>query len=143
VPTLSVNDVQVVEGSTGTQHADFTVTLSAASASLVEVTYAIIDGTANRFTDFTPAAHGGILRFPAGTTQQIVTNLVRGDLFSEANEVFYLQLYFPVNAMLLRDRGTGTILNDDGGYVSVFTSSTPMPRRSAISSCSTSASAAG
>src|SRR6185295_14876694 len=45
-PSISINDVTVVEGNNGTTNAVFTVTLSNPSASTVTVDYATSDGSA-------------------------------------------------------------------------------------------------
>src|SRR5256885_12852996 len=45
-PSLSINNVTVTEGNSGTTNANFTVTLSAASSKTVTVNYATADGTA-------------------------------------------------------------------------------------------------
>jgi hypothetical protein len=46
VPSICVEDVQVVEGNSGTTEARFTVRLSAPSGQPVSVDYATADGTA-------------------------------------------------------------------------------------------------
>ena len=51
-PALSINDVAVAEGDTGTTNATFTVTLSAASGFTVTVNYATADGTAAAGSDY-------------------------------------------------------------------------------------------
>ena len=45
-PTLTIDDVTVAEGNSGTMNATFTVTLSAASGQTVTVDYATANGTA-------------------------------------------------------------------------------------------------
>src|SRR5438094_4062341 len=44
LPTLSINDVSVVEGNSGNVDAVFTVSLSAASSSIITVHYTTVDG---------------------------------------------------------------------------------------------------
>jgi hypothetical protein len=46
VPSLSINDLTVAEGNSGTVNAVFTATLSAASGQTVTVNFATADGTA-------------------------------------------------------------------------------------------------
>jgi len=53
LPAISINDVSVSEGNSGTKTATFTLTLSAASGRNVTVTYATADGTAIAGTDYT------------------------------------------------------------------------------------------
>ena len=45
-PSITINDVTVTEGNTGTVNATFTVSLSAASSQTVTVHYATADGSA-------------------------------------------------------------------------------------------------
>ena len=47
-PCLSIGDVAVTEGNSGTTNAVFTVTLSPASTQTVTVNYATANGTADR-----------------------------------------------------------------------------------------------
>jgi subtilisin-like proprotein convertase family protein len=58
LPALSINDVTVTEGNSGTTNANFTVSLSAASSHTVGVNYATANGTAavNSATLSNPAA---------------------------------------------------------------------------------------
>ena len=52
-PTVSINDLTIAEGSSGTVMASFTATLSAASSQIVTVQYATTDGTATAPDDYT------------------------------------------------------------------------------------------
>src|SRR6185369_6185012 len=65
VPSICVDDVQVVEGNSGTTEARFTVRLSAASGQPVSVDYATADGTALSGSDYV-AASGTLVFAPAG-----------------------------------------------------------------------------
>lgn len=64
LPSLSIDDVSVVEGNAGTTNAVFTVSLSAASGQTVTVIYATADGTAVEPADYTSTA--GSLTFTPG-----------------------------------------------------------------------------
>ncbi|MBI3649318.1 MAG: hypothetical protein HY240_11320, partial [Actinobacteria bacterium] len=55
-PSLTVNDVTVTEGNSGTTNATFTVALSAASGKTITVSYATADGTAVAPSDYTAAS---------------------------------------------------------------------------------------
>ncbi|MBI2391069.1 MAG: hypothetical protein HYV09_15865 [Deltaproteobacteria bacterium] len=111
-PTLSIDDVSVSEGNSGTATAKFTVTLSAASGLPVTVAFASADGTATTAgSDYVAAS--GTLTFPAGTTTQTIDVTVNGDVLNETNETFALNLSSPTNATLSKGVGTGTITNDD------------------------------
>ena len=113
-PTLSLADVRVTEGNTGTTNATFTATLSAPSALTVTVDVATSTGTA-KATDF--VATSMRLTFPAGTVRQTFTVAVKGDTVAEANETFFATLTNPINATLKRASGRATIENDDAAAV--------------------------
>ena len=112
LPTLTVADVTVDEGDSGTVDAVFTVTLSAASGRAVTVAYATSDGTA-RTADGDYQARSGTLSFAAGETTKTVTVPVQGDTRDEANETFELGLSEPSNATVTTNSATGTITDDD------------------------------
>ena len=110
-PTLAVSDVSQNEGNTGSTAFTFTVSLSAASASTVTVNYATADGTATAGTDY--AAASGTVTFTAGQTSRTITVNVNGDLVTEGNETFLVNLTSPSGATIADAQGVGTILNDD------------------------------
>jgi hypothetical protein len=59
-------------------------------------------------------AKAGTLTFPPGETMKMITIEVMGDGKREANETFYLDLFgLSKNALFRKNRGLGTILNDD------------------------------
>jgi hypothetical protein len=110
-PALSVNDVQVKEGNSGTTNAAFTVSLSAASTQPVTVHYAMVGGTATAGSDYQPTS--GILTFAPGETSKVINVPVYGDTINEPNETFFLDLSSATNAAIADSRGVGTILDDD------------------------------
>ena len=112
LPALSVNDVTVTEGDSGTVAAAFTVSLSVPSGRSVTVGYATANGSAIAPADFT--AITGTLTFAAGQTSQQVTVLVNGDLLDEVSESFFLNLSGPTNATISDPQAVGTIIDDDG-----------------------------
>jgi CSLREA domain-containing protein len=112
-PSLSINDVSVAEGNSGTTNLIFTVTLSAASNLTVNVNYATADGTATTLADNDYQAASGMLSFNPGETTKTITVLVNGDQKFERDETFFVNLTNPVNATISRSQGVGTILNDD------------------------------
>ena len=111
LPTLSINDVTVTEGNSGTTTANFTVTLSAASASTVTASFATANGTAAAGSDY--VAQTGTLSFTAGQTTRPISITVNGDTTVEANETFVVNLSSPSGATLADAQGQGTITNDD------------------------------
>jgi uncharacterized repeat protein (TIGR01451 family) len=110
-PTLSINNVSVTEGISGTTDAVFTVTLSAAINLAAKVDYQTADATALSSSDYQPT--GGTLIFNPGEIIKSITVPVNGDNTNEPDETFQLNLTNPQNATLAVAQGTGTIINDD------------------------------
>ena len=110
LPSLSVGDASVVEGSGGTTPMTYTVTLSPASGQTVTVDYSTADGTATAPGDYQPKS--GTLTFAPGQTSKTVTVLVQGDTTFEPTETLALGLSNPVDAAI-GGSGTGTISDDD------------------------------
>lgn len=112
-PTLAINDIAGDEGDTGTTPFTFTVSLSAAAGTTIQVSYATQDGTASSPSDY--AATSGTLTFAPGETVKNLTVDVNGDTTPEADETFSVKLTSPTaGATLSDDTGTGTLTNDDG-----------------------------
>ena len=111
LPTLSINDVTVLEGPSGTANATFNVTLSPAATETVTVAFATADGTATAGSDY--VAGSGTLTFTAGQTVKTVVVTVNGDTASEANEMFFVNLSAPSGATISDTQGIGMITDDD------------------------------
>ncbi|TNJ32880.1 beta strand repeat-containing protein, partial [Arenimonas terrae] len=111
LPSLTINDVNVVEGNAGTVNAVFTATLSAASGQTVTVNYATADGTATQPADYTSTS--GTLTFTPGQTTRTMTIPVNGETVPEANETFFVNLSGAANATISDNQGVGSITNDD------------------------------
>src|SRR5207247_2536833 len=121
-PTLTINDVSVVEGDSGTVNAVFTVTLSPTVGSTVTVDYATANGTATAGSDYVAAS--GTLTFAAGVATQTLAVVVNGDTLIEPNETFVVTLTNASrNAAIGDDQGVGTITNDDGPRLTVSATS--------------------
>jgi hypothetical protein len=91
----------------------FTVTLSAAYDQPVTMLFKTTDGTA-KTSDSDYVARTGTLTFAPGETTKTITIVVDGDSRKEASETFYLDLFgLSSNALFTKNRGLGTILNDD------------------------------
>jgi subtilisin family serine protease len=110
---ITIDDVKLGEGNSGTTTFTFTVTLSAAAPFPVSVKYKTANGTATAGTDYTALALS-TLTFNPGETRKTITVSVLGDTTAEANETFKLVLSNPTNAWNGRANGLGTIVNDDG-----------------------------
>jgi uncharacterized repeat protein (TIGR01451 family) len=111
LPALSINDVTLAEGNSGTTSFNFTVTLTPASAFPVTVNYATADNTAIVGSDYQPAS--GSLTFAPGQTTKPVSVLVNGDVTTEPSESFFVNLFNPGNASISDSQGQGNITNDD------------------------------
>jgi hypothetical protein len=111
-PTLTINDVTVSEGNTGSINATFTVTLAPVNPSqTVTVDYATADGTATANSDYTPAS--GTLTFSPSVATQTVTVPVIGDTAVEGNEIFRVNLSNVANAVIGDAQGVATIVDND------------------------------
>jgi hypothetical protein len=113
-PRISITDVSKKEGKKiQTTLFTFTVTLSAAYDQAVTMSFKTVNGTATTGDkDYT--AKTGTLTFAPGETTKTITIEVKGDSKREANETFYLDLFgLSGNASFTKNRGIGTILNDD------------------------------
>ena len=94
-------------------YAEFTVTLSAPSASLVSLGYSTGDGTADSWNQVDFTAVGGTLKFAPGVTTQTLRVPLTNNSASESLESFYLQFSNPVGATLASDRVWATIADND------------------------------
>ena len=116
-PTLSINDVTVAEGNSGTTSLVFTVTQNAASGVATTVNFTTTPGTAAAGSTcpgaFDYETKAGTATVPAGSTSTTISVNVCGDTLFEANEAFSVTLTVPVNATISDGTGTGTITNDD------------------------------
>ena len=107
-PMLSVGDETVTEGAA----AEFEVSLDAASARQVTVSYATSNDTAEEPDDYTDTS--GSLTFAAGDRTKIVTVTTSTDSLNEADETFKITLSSPENGTLdADDEADGTIEDDD------------------------------
>jgi Calx-beta domain/FG-GAP-like repeat len=113
-PRISISDVSKYEGKKNqTTLFTFTVTLSAAYDQPVTMSYRSVDGT-GKTSDADYMAKTGTLTFNPGETTKTITIVVNGDSKKEADETFYLDLFgLCSNGLFTKNRGTGTILNDD------------------------------
>ncbi|MEI7898281.1 MAG: Calx-beta domain-containing protein, partial [bacterium] len=115
--TISIGDVTLAEGNSGTTSFGFTVSMTYASDAAVSVVYATSDGTATTADADYSAVSTTTLTFAIGETSKTVTVAVNGDTKFEGNETFTVGLTSLSNngrAVTLSDvTGLGTITNDD------------------------------
>ncbi len=110
--TLSIGNVEVTEGNTGTTDATFTVTLSRPSNVDVTVHYETKDyDTALAGIDY--IAESGTLTIPAGETSGAFTVAIIGDRLAEGNEYFGVELSAPTNATFHKSWASCTIFDDE------------------------------
>src|SRR5205085_11070826 len=124
-PTISIDDVALFEGDSGTTNFVFTASLSAVSSHDVTMSYATADGTAQGKGNCgaTNADYISIgtttLTIPAGQASGTITVLVCGETAVESDETFFVNLTNPVGGTIANAQGLGTILDDDGTAVSI------------------------
>ena len=111
-PTLSVNDVSVVEGG----KAAFTVTLSAASGRAVSFRWKTANATgaaAAGAGDYTAVGTLQTVTIAAGSTTAAIEVETTQDTLDEPAETFLVQLSAATNATIADGEGTGTITDND------------------------------
>jgi len=111
LPSLTIDEVTVTEGNSGTMDALFTVRLSIASRQVITVNFATANGTAVAGQDF--VSTNGVLTFNPGNLAKTIAVPIIGETRYEANETFRMLLSAPVNATLATTQATATINNDD------------------------------
>src|SRR5829696_416188 len=116
-PSISVGDVIVVEGNSGTTQATFVVALSGPTSQSVSFSFATSNGTATVGSDY--IATSGALTFAPGEVEKPVVVLVIGDTVDEVQETLFLDISNVQNATVSSSRGTGFIVDDDGPTISI------------------------
>ncbi|MFG1464289.1 Calx-beta domain-containing protein [Xanthobacter sp. DSM 24535] len=111
LPVLNIADASLSEGDAGTASLMFTVTLSAAQATAVSVSYSTLNGSATAGADY--ASSVGTVVFAPGETSKMIHVPVTGDTLRELDETFSIHLSAPVGAKILDGSAVGTIVNDD------------------------------
>jgi hypothetical protein len=113
LPSISISNASVLEGTGGTTPLSFDVRLDRKLGSDVTVDYASTDDTATDPGDYT--AVSGTLTWPAGTDGvQSVSVDVQGDSADEPDETFTITLSNETGgATIARATATGIILDDD------------------------------
>jgi hypothetical protein len=109
--TLSISDLTLVEGNTGSQNALVTVSLSAPINQTLKVNYSTANGTATAGSDY--QAVSGRLSFPRGTTSRTISVPVIGDTVRESNETVHVNLSNANHATIADGQGVVTIVDND------------------------------
>ncbi|BFM08769.1 Calx-beta domain-containing protein [Halioxenophilus aromaticivorans] len=111
VSVLSLSPASVVEGNDGTTALSFSVSVTPAAASDIEVDIATADGTALAGEDY--LARSETITIAAGSAQATVDISVLGDTQSEDDEQLSLTIANAVGADIDVATAVGTIVNDD------------------------------
>src|SRR4029079_8623834 len=110
-PTISINDVSIIEGNSGLKTATFTVSLSGASVEAIAIRAITAAGTATAATDYN--SNNSVLIFQPGVVTRTYDVSIIGDTALEQNETFSVNLSEPFGTTIDDGQGTGTILDDD------------------------------
>jgi hypothetical protein len=116
LPGISVSDVDVLEGNSGTTAATFVVSLSANPSSPVTVNFATANSTATAGSDYVAVPTTALTWNPGDPLTKTVNVTVNGDTLKEGNEAFLLKLSSPSGATLSDSQGTGTIIDEEGTF---------------------------
>ena len=118
--SISINDVTLTEGNSGTKDFIFTVSVDGgtSAAGNIDFTYNVANGTAT-LADSDYVITGGNGRINSGSSNTTIAVRVNGDTKIEGNENFLINLTAPVNATISDDQGIGTITNDDSATISI------------------------
>jgi hypothetical protein len=119
LPGVSINDVTVTETASGPITAEFNVTLDTPSGRTVTVIYNTANGTAVAGLDYVDAY--GSLVFQPGQTNRTITITVLDDGFAEPGKNFSVVLPSAGNAIIKRNQGIATILDNDFAPIDHFT----------------------
>jgi Tol biopolymer transport system component len=111
LPGLSINDVTMSEGNSGTKNFVFTVTRSGDTSGTSSVNFATADLTATAGSDY--VSNSGMLTFTPGQTLMPITVVVNGDTAVEPDETFNVNLSNCAGCIVTDTSGVGTIQNDD------------------------------
>ena len=115
-PSLSIADVQIVEGNSGTSNMVFTVSLSMAATQTVTAEYTTTElvpgeNSATAGSDF--QAVSGTLEFAPAERTKTITVPISGDTDIEKDESFAVRLFNSTVAIIARSDAIGTIRDDD------------------------------
>jgi hypothetical protein len=112
-PVLSITDVTISEGSSGTATAQVVVKLSRQPQVNVTVRYATADGSATAADNDYAQVSGLLAFFPGGPLSRTISIPVTSDTRFEPTESFHVNLSAALNADVLNPTATITILDDD------------------------------
>jgi len=109
LPTVSVNDVSIAEGTGSTKTFTFTVHQSTPGKS--RVSFTTKNDTATAPADY--LARTGTVRFAGHKLTRTISVTINGDALDEPDETFFVELTKATGATIDDGEGVGTILDDD------------------------------
>ena len=118
VTSISIADMQVSEGNSGTRQLVFAVRLNRPAPSTVSFNIATGPGTATAGSDYVAKATSG-LTIPIGQSEALFIVTINSDSTVEDNEAFSVGLANVVGAKLSRGQALGWISNDDVRMLSI------------------------
>ena len=111
--SLSIGDISIAEGNSGTSTATFIVRLNTPQPNPVTYDIATSNGSASSASDY--VARNVVGRYlDAGRTTQVFEVSINGDATAEANETFNVTISNVSGAVLADGAAVATITNDDG-----------------------------
>lgn len=115
---ITVGDVSHAEGNSGSSNMNFQISLAQINNSAnVTVTYATQSGTATAGADYTSTS--GTATIASGQLSTTVSVPVIGDLAAEGDEMLFLNLTNPSNAIIGDAQASGAILDDEPRQMSI------------------------
>jgi len=117
MPSMSIDDAVVGEADAGVLTAHLTISLSKATTSKVTVDWVTADGSAvgasscGSGVDYLRAS--GVATINPGDVEATIDVAICDDDDAEGDEIFFVNLSSPVEAVLLDPQGQATILDDD------------------------------
>ena len=119
VTTVSIDDVSMFEGDSGTTNFVFTVTKTGSTELTTTVHAKTANGGATDPSDYTAITDQTLIFPPSSSNDtQTVTVVVNGDTTNEPDELFFVSLFNVSNANIGHNPGVGTIQNDDSRVIS-------------------------
>jgi serine protease len=110
--SLSIADLSITEGNSGSKQATFRVRLSAAASGTVTYDIATSNGSATAGSDYVAKSLAG-QTIAAGVLSRTFTVTINGDTAIEPNETFNVTVGNVTGASIADGQAVGTISNDD------------------------------
>lgn len=107
----SIDDVELLEGNSGTRDMVFSVSLQGTLNIDATISYTTLNGSADAATDYLPRA--GLLSFAPLATGGTITVPIVGDVADEGDEQLFVSLVSGQGVRIDKGLGTGTILDGD------------------------------